>query len=78
MYISRTLLERTCRYVRHFLTHNLKLELRLQEVGSQKFPLFVNHHKVENVEKVVKKKPQKHVDVVCERPLSVILVGRLS
>ena len=43
MYISRTLLERTCRYVRHFLTHNLKLELRLQEVGSQKFPLFVSH-----------------------------------
>lgn len=51
MYISRTLLERTCRYVRHFLTHNLKLELRLQEVGSQKFPLFVNHHKVENVDR---------------------------
>ena len=50
MYISRTLLERTCRYVRH-LTHNLKLELRLQEVGSQKFPLFVNHHKVENVDR---------------------------
>ena len=49
MYISRTLLERTCRYVRHFLTHNLTLELRLQEVGNQKFPLFVNHHKVENV-----------------------------
>ena len=51
MYISRTLLERTCRNVRHFLTHNLKLELRLQEVGSQKFPLFVNHHKVENVDR---------------------------
>ena len=70
MYISRTLLERTCRYVRH-LTHNLKLELRLQEVGSQKFPLFVNHHKVENVDRGGRwsKKKTKLDNVVCERPL---------
>ena len=54
MYISRTLLERTCRYVRHFLTHNqeYKVGTTFLEVGSQKCPLFVNYHKVENVDRV--------------------------